>query len=336
MPKVSVILLSFNNSQYIRESIQSILSQTYRDFELIIGDDASTDNSLEICRSFSDLRIKLLTSDKNLGIVDNIDRCLNATSGEFVGIMGSDDMMLPANIERKVRFLEENPYLGFVHSNHYLMDESGEMIGWHFSEYPPADTIFKGLDVFRRLIFEENVININTVMLPRNIFSKVGGYDRQFPTAHDYEFCARVALQLDIGYIAEPLFKYRYHPASVTQKTQDTPQKAVRKRVEVQQCKVAAFENYFKLPDKKIFTPDELRHLLGHIGWYYLHINELHFARRAFQMAVCHGTFSIKNILRYLATFLPLSTIKKIKSFKHELSRRKPWNTLPISSQSHS
>ena len=107
---VSVIMSNYNTPEsYLREAIESVLNQTYADFELIIIDDCSTDNSLEIIREYKDERIVVLENKENMGITKSLNRGLSVARGEFVARMDADDICFPKRFEKQVQFLKENP-----------------------------------------------------------------------------------------------------------------------------------------------------------------------------------------------------------------------------------
>ena len=108
MKLVSVIMPAFNPQRYIRAAIRSVLSQTYVNFELIIVDDFSQDNTKEIVRSFSDLRIKLIENTKNLGISKSLNKAIKLLKGDYIARMDADDICFPKRLEKQVSYLEKH------------------------------------------------------------------------------------------------------------------------------------------------------------------------------------------------------------------------------------
>lgn len=127
MLKVSVILTSYNHEKYIAAAIESVLNQTLADFELLIFDDGSTDNSHEIIKSFSDARIKLFLNKENTGAVQMIQAGVRAATGEFIAIHHSDDVWEPAKLEKQVEFLENNSEYVACFTQAKFIDEYGEL-----------------------------------------------------------------------------------------------------------------------------------------------------------------------------------------------------------------
>lgn len=106
---VSVLIPSYNHSAYIASTIQSVLNQSFSDFELLIRDDCSTDNSSEIISGFSDSRIRAFLSEKNVGVVRSLNFLMEQAKGKYLAILGSDDLRMPEKLEKQVAFLESHP-----------------------------------------------------------------------------------------------------------------------------------------------------------------------------------------------------------------------------------
>jgi len=218
--KVSVCIPVYNGSEYIAESIDSVLAQTYEDFHLIVCDNCSTDNTEEIVRSFQDPRLKYVRNAENLGLVGNSNRCLELAKGEYVCIWHHDDVMLPDNLERKVHLLDEHPDVGFVHSNLILIDEKGEIVAPQiWNEDSRRDYIEDGLTVIKKHLSylpAGAIIFIGAVLARRKCYEKVGGFNPELPHCNDSEMWLRIMLFYNIACIATPLVKYRVHPISAS------------------------------------------------------------------------------------------------------------------------
>lgn len=124
-PLVSVNMPCYNCSKYIKQSIDSILNQTYTNFELIIIDDGSTDNSVEVIKEFSDKRIKLFENITNQGIVYSRNRAVENSKGKYIAILDSDDIAYPTRIEKQLNFMESNPDFAMTGTWFDIIDENG-------------------------------------------------------------------------------------------------------------------------------------------------------------------------------------------------------------------
>lgn len=218
--KVSVCMPVYNGSEYIGEAIKSVLNQTFEDFSLIICDNCSTDPTEEIVRQFKDKRIKFFKNDSNLGLVGNANSCLKMAEGEYVAIFHHDDIMLPENLERKVRVLEDQSNIGFVHSNLYLIDSIGKIISnkmW--CENSCRDYIESGEKAFAQYInylpYGASIF-IGAVVARKACYERVGGFNPAFIHCNDSEMWLRMMLFYDVACIGTPLVKYRVHSTSTS------------------------------------------------------------------------------------------------------------------------
>lgn len=218
--KVSVCIPVYNGSAYIAESIESVLTQTYKDIRLIVCDNCSTDNTEEIVRSFHDPRLTYVRNPKNLGPVGNANRCLELADGEYVCIFHHDDVMLPENLERKVRILEEHSEVGFVHSNLILIDSQGEVIARNiWNKDSRRDYIENGLTVFHKFLTylpHGCSIFIGAVLARRTCYEHLGGFSPELIHCNDSEMWMRMLLLYNVACIGTPLVKYRVHPMSTS------------------------------------------------------------------------------------------------------------------------
>ena len=121
-PLVSVAMPAYNSEEYVKQAIDSVLAQTFSDFELIIVNDGSSDRSKEIILSYTDERIRYLENEKNLGIVKTRNRCIANAAGKYIAVLDNDDIALPFRLEEQVRFLEANSDYGVCGSFYRIID----------------------------------------------------------------------------------------------------------------------------------------------------------------------------------------------------------------------
>lgn len=218
---ISVCIPAYNGEKYIRQAIDSIINQSYRDFELIILDDNSVDNTTEIVSYFDDPRIRLIKNKKRLGLVNNWNACVELANGEYVYLMHQDDVMMPNNLLKKKIFLEENNRLGFVHSNILTINHANDVVGGHWMEnkLPNRDQVYIGIDFFKYLALASgNFVCCPTVMFKKVCWECLGGFDSRLPFTVDMEMWLRISTQFDVAYIADPLLYYRKHDEQETQR----------------------------------------------------------------------------------------------------------------------
>lgn len=221
MPKVSVIMPAYNAEKYIAEAIDSILAQTFHDFEFIILNDCSKDRTEEIILSYKDDRIVYLKNEQNLGVAATLNKGLAAAKGEYIARMDADDISLPERFACQVVFLDETPKVAVLGTAVETFDEYGNTFR---NPYRPDAAQIK-ID----LLFA-SVLAHPSVMMRRDVILDLGGYDRDFEGLEDYELWCRVAAKHEIAVYPEVLLRYRIHSAQVTQ--QPSPKKeAAQKRI---------------------------------------------------------------------------------------------------------
>ena len=217
MPKVTVCIPSYNHAHYIGKSIESVLSQTFHDWELVISDNCSSDNTEEVVRTFRDPRIRFYKNETNLGAARNWSRCVSLARGEYVAVLQSDDQYLPGMLERSVAVLDAHPQVGLTHCCFHRIDSDGTL--FDTKRRWPHDQVMDGLSALKQLITDQ-YITPSTAVMRRTYFSEVGGFDESYRYNLDWSLWLRMALSYDIGYIAEPLVVQRTgHSDSLTVST---------------------------------------------------------------------------------------------------------------------
>jgi L-malate glycosyltransferase len=226
-PKVSVIMPAYNAERYIREAIESILNQTFSDFELIVINDGSTDGTLECIRSFPDPRIKIISNSKNLGIIRSRNIGLQAAKGEYIAKMDADDISLNTRLQRQVNYLDQHPEVAVLACKLAVMDESGELINvW------PEDYYISSNQQISKTLPKTNCIGQPTVMMRAQV-AKAIGYNKNYKYNEDWGMWLDA---LSEGYVIsklnEVLVHYRVHAKSttVTENAKSTEAKTIKFR----------------------------------------------------------------------------------------------------------
>ncbi|MFB2120566.1 MULTISPECIES: glycosyltransferase [Parapedobacter] len=203
-PAVSVLMTAYNAALYIREAIQSVLDQTFGDFELIVYDDGSTDGTSAIAKGFGDPRIRLIADVNNKGITHARQAALRAARGKYIAILDSDDVAFPSRLEKQYQFLEAHPDVVLCGGNAVVIDESGNTTTQVLiPSYKPEELKVK--------LFFNNIFVNSTVMYRRAEVLSLGGYRDREP-AEDYDLFVRLADVYEIGMLVEEYFvRYRLH-----------------------------------------------------------------------------------------------------------------------------
>ena len=185
-----------------------MLNQTYLDFEIIVVDDCSTDNSEEVVKSFKDPRIKFFKNEKNLGMVPNANKALRLAKSEFIGVLNSDDYYGQKMIGTALKMFDENPEIGFTYSPYVMVNENGGVI----TKVEPRDRgrIFKSKEGFKKLALG-NVAPPSGVIARRKCYEAVGPFDEEFPYCHDWNMWLRLSLKCDFACLSDYLLYYRMH-----------------------------------------------------------------------------------------------------------------------------
>lgn len=195
-PKVSVVMKSYNHEKYIADAINSILNQSFQDFELIITDDASTDKTVEIIRNFKDGRIHCEFSKFNEGISIAMNRTLNRATGEYIAILNSDDIALPGRLERQVTFLDCNPQISSLFSMPIEIDDLGisKPTGANFEKAMRLVNSSRATWL-RHFFFHGNCLCAPTAMIRRSAIIDCGGYDPRLGSLNDFDYWLRMLLR---------------------------------------------------------------------------------------------------------------------------------------------
>jgi len=220
-PLVSVITTVYNCEKFIEESIKSIFNQTFRDFELIIYEDASTDKTWQkILAAITDRNkkfmgyVRLVPGKTNVGCGEGRNRAINRAKGKYIAIQDSDDISFQNRLQKEVEFLEENQDIFCVSAWADVIDEQGDFI--EIFNYPPAYHKKIKKEIFEK---KNNPIIDPASMFRRDIFNKLGGYDKKWGLVPDFNLWIRAMKE---GYkfanIQEVLIHYRKHSGSVTNK----------------------------------------------------------------------------------------------------------------------
>jgi glycosyltransferase involved in cell wall biosynthesis len=210
-PLVSVLMIAYNAENFISEAIESILNQTFSDFEFIILDDHSTDNSYEVINEYAkkDNRILVLHNEKNLGIAESRTKCIKYAKGKYIAIADADDISFPTRFEKQLEYLEKHKDCGVVGSFIELFNsETGKIIG--FRKYHEDDVRL------RKRIFIYSPIAQPASMIRKEVFDDIGFYNPEYPPVEDLDIWFRLGTKYKFANIPEVLIKYRVHQNSAT------------------------------------------------------------------------------------------------------------------------
>ncbi len=206
-PLVSVIIPAYNCENFILESVNSILNQTYKNLEIIILDDSSTDSTYKILTTIVDNRIKLIRNEKNLYIAENRNKGLKLATGKYIVWQDADDISKPNRIAKLVNFMQSHMEVGICGSYLQSFDENGLK---DVRKYETTDTLL------RKSIFKYSPVAQPTAIIRKSILDKVGYFNPSFPPAEDLDMSFRIGNISQFANIPEVLLLYREHQSSNT------------------------------------------------------------------------------------------------------------------------
>jgi GT2 family glycosyltransferase len=209
---VTVLLAVHNGEPYVGEAVQSVLAQTFTDFELLVVDDASTDETVGIVEGFGDDRVRLLRNDRNLGQVPSLNRGLLEARGEYVARLDADDACLPARLERQVEILDLEPRVGLVGTWMDAVDDQGRLLG----------RLQKTLDDYVDFVYHTLIMRVYvshpSAMYRRDPVLRLGCYDEATGPAEDKDLWRKLALErFEARIVPESLVRYRLHDLQLSQ-----------------------------------------------------------------------------------------------------------------------
>ncbi len=303
MPIVSVIIPTFNTEQYIAEAIESVLNQSYQDYEVIVVDDGSTDDTPSVLDAYLD-RIRYFykqnggpASARNLGI--------RHAQGEYIAFLDADDLWFPHKLETQLKVFEDSPGIGLVHSSRIYFDDRNrepERIRARAEQYNSEDAF--------PYLFLRNFIGNSTVIVRKTCFEEVGLFDEspEFLGTEDYDMWLRISYRYPIGYVSTPLSKYRVREGQLSKNIE----KACLNERNVIEKAIRIFPDIER--KISISVADRFARLTCEYGCDYLAVGELTRAREKFLESLRYQC-TLKNLIYYSLTFFgnPLTALKRLR-----------------------
>lgn len=321
-PRVSVLLPVYNASRFLREAVDSILRQTYRDFELLAIDDGSTDQSLATLESYRDPRLRILRNDRNRGLIYSLNRGLAEARGVYVARMDADDISQPTRLEQQAAFLDSHPKVAVVGSNVEDMDEAGRTVS--VSHIPCSN------EEIQHKLLRRCCMNHPSVMFRRQQVVDLGGYREAHALTEDYDLWLRVSERHELANLSDRLLRYRIH-ASQTCFRNQTKQYEMTQR-----CRLDALRRrgYSEADIRDRFAHsvwDRLTAKPSTVGFHYIGfykqfrmLGDSKLAWQAAGHAIVHSPFAAKSwAALYEATILVCLGTRNLEKFRWYFSRLK-------------
>lgn len=211
MPRVSVVIPTYNCARFLGRTIESVLRQTYRDYEVIVVDDGSTDDTQKLISGYSGLVRYLYQENQGASAARNL--AIARSGGEYIAYLDADDLWSPDKLARQVEYLDANPAVGFVHTEVSVIDEQDLILHSRFNQ-ETGRAVPQGR-CLRDILWRSHIQTL-TVLERRTAFDKAGSFDLRLPVAQDYLHWILVVLAgYEIGYLPEPLGQYRWRAGSL-------------------------------------------------------------------------------------------------------------------------
>ena len=207
-PRVTVLMTVFNGERHLREAVDSVLRQTFGDFELVIVDDGSTDGTAALLAAISDPRVRVTHNDENLGLTPSLNRGLGLARGELIARHDADDVSEPERIARQIAFLDAHPDVALVGAWYRKIDDASASLG---ERTLPVDH-----DRIRWALHFYCPIVHSAAVFRTSVVRELGGYDEAFVYAQDYDLWSRLATTRRVANVGEPLVRYRVGATTLT------------------------------------------------------------------------------------------------------------------------
>lgn len=297
-PRVSVLIPSHNHAPYLPAALQSVFDQTYRDYEIVVVDDGSKDDSVAILQGYGD-RLRLIVQ-ANRGTYPTLNRCIAESRGEYLAILNSDDLWAPTKLEKQVALLDAHPEVGLVHTGGHFIDGQGNIqpgnpLGFDWPRTPTGNII--------AALVRCNKIIASSVLVRRVCFERLGGFREDLFGSGDWEMWFRIALAWDIGYIDEPLTMYRVHGANASFQHRRVYEDDVKVRTETIHANESRL--WQRATDARVMRL-ALAHSYACLGTEYALLGNRAQARRAYLRSLQLYPLRFKSVLRLMLTFLPV------------------------------
>jgi len=301
-PKVSVIIPTYNYAHFLPEAIQSVLAQTFQDFELFVVDDGSTDNTREVVAGFGRRVNYIYQKNKGYSAARNVG--IRLSQGEVVAFLDADDTWLPEKLEVQVAYLDNHPEVGIVYSHFLVVDRDGNVLP------QPERTHYSGM-IFERLLLG-NFIGMPTVAVRRECFAGIGPFDESLRTTADWELWLRLTRKNRVGYMDQPLAKYRLHGSSMHRNIANKERDCF-----------AILDKVFSDPELPRGAIEKKAHAYSNVhallGWQYYASCQMRLARKHFFEAIRlhpYHLFDPKLMFAMGKSFLGARLVRRLRQWK--------------------
>ena len=295
---VSVIMNGHNAETYLVESIQSVLDQTYNNWEIIFWDNKSTDLTREIVSEFNDNRIKYYYSDCYTSLGEARNRALHKASGDFIAFLDCDDIWLPEKLNKQIKLFMQDQDVGLVYADCIYFNSDGDQTRLFNLKRP-----YRGLSYSKML--NEYCMSMESVVIRKEcLFGLDVWFDPDYEVIEEYEFFVRISEKWKVDYVAEPLSKWRMHEASSTWSKPELFVHETKHMLAKIESRADLLQNF---PDavhtfKSLVRRSEVMYLWGNKQ------------PRTARIVISRGKLSLRDFALFFATFVPYEWISFLRS----------------------
>ncbi|MEL6462758.1 MAG: glycosyltransferase [Cyanobacteria bacterium J06621_15] len=206
-PTISIVIPVYNREDYLKIAIESVLRQTFSNLELIIWDDGSTDNSVEIANQYAqkDKRVKLIAA-KHQGFSNSLKSAFSICSGKYIGWVDSDDLIAPNTLSETIQILDNNLNIGLVYTDYFLIDKDNKVLGKGIRCQIPYSK--------DRLLVDFMTFHFR--LMRKEVFEQAGGINENTGSVPDYDLCLRLSEITEVYHLEQPLYYYRQHSGNMS------------------------------------------------------------------------------------------------------------------------
>jgi glycosyltransferase involved in cell wall biosynthesis len=210
-PTIALLIVNYNGARYLRDALDSALTQTYTDFELLVWDDGSTDHSVDIAQTYArqDHRVRVVAADHH-GVAAARQAAITQTTGAYLGWLDSDDLLASTALEETARVLDAHPETGLVYTDYLEIDAAGNLHGYGDRCRMP----------YTKELLLLGFMTFHFRLLRRAVLEQVGGITTAYPYAYDYDLCLRLSEVTTVRRLRKPLYYYRRHDDAISSQKQ--------------------------------------------------------------------------------------------------------------------
>jgi glycosyltransferase involved in cell wall biosynthesis len=296
MPTVSVVIPTHNRDRFLKAAIQSVLNQTFQDFELIVVDDASTDRTVEVVQSFADPRITYIRHETNKGGAAARNNGIRNASGKYIAFLDDDDEWMKDKLRLQVHLIDRSPdKVGLIYTGYEVVDRDTGRVR-------RVNIPTKRGDLSSELLLHNCLGSTSSALLKRNCLKNAGLFDEALPSFQDYDLWIRISRRYHFDYIELPLFKYHIHSTQIW-----TNPEAIVKGIAIMLSKYENDTNRMS----KYFS-----HVLLRLGVLYCYASQTRKGRQAFLRAIRMYPFEIRHYFNFVLALFGPHAYKVFKTHK--------------------